>query len=49
MEAGFVRVICAALNDKVMEKIANQVIMSDLPPEGETRIISVSALVQNYN
>lgn len=45
MEAGFDRVICAALNDKVRDKIANQVIKSDLPPEGETRIISVNALV----
>lgn len=45
MEAGFMKVICAALNHKVMEKIANQVIMSDLPPEGETKVITVSALV----
>lgn len=47
MEAGFGRVICAALNEKVMKKIANQVIRSDLPPEGETRVITVKGLVND--
>lgn len=47
MEAGFGRVICAALNDKVKEKIVNQVIRSDLPPEGETRVITVKGLVND--